>query len=203
MGLSEIINEDWYRSWSLKGTDGTWGYKTKDIPRIDPVRDGMDPRALGPVEELLDWRKSNSNDHRALDESMDYGYKSQTSLGGRYSFAGDPPKLESACMRRDRISSTINLLCNGTTENTDNEKHETIVLVSHGGIVSEFYANLTGNDSKNHGVAKYCSFSIYQNDIGNCKTAMGNGEATKNWTPLVVNRILWDDVQKLDSNEAR
>jgi broad specificity phosphatase PhoE len=201
LGLAESMNENWYRSWSLPGTDGTWGYKRQEIPHIDPVRDRMDPRALQPVDSLLDWKESIADTHEILDGIMDHQYKSRTSLGGDYSFAGNPPKLESAKLQCDRITRTINILSNEhhkqvttATRSIDKEDEETIVLVTHGGIVSQFYVNLTSNNLKKHGIGKYCSFSIYQFDEeANGKNIEKSDIGNEKWSSLVVNRVLWDD----------
>jgi broad specificity phosphatase PhoE len=200
LGLAESMNENWYRSWSLPGTDGTWGYKRQEIPHIDPARDRMDPRALQPVENLLDWKESVADTHGILNGMMDHQYRSQTSLGGDYSFAGNPPKLESAHFQRNRIARTINVLSNehhkqAATANgsIDKENEGTIVMVTHGGIVSQFYVNLTGNDLKKHGIGKYCSFSIYQFDEeASGKNIEKNDIGNEKWNSLVVNRVLWD-----------
>mmetsp|Transcript_26826 Transcript_26826/g.63051 ORF Transcript_26826/g.63051 Transcript_26826/m.63051 type:complete len:340 (+) Transcript_26826:59-1078(+) len=207
MGLSESINEDWYRSWSLPETDGTWGFKKKEIPHIDPIRDGMDPRALLPIENLLDWKRSMDDAHGILGGIMDHEYKSRTSLGGDYSFAGSPPNLETSHLQHNRIENTINVLTsqhfqqnNSAGEKNNEDNDTTVVLVAHGGIVSQFYVNLTSNDAKDHGFGKYCCFSIYQREE---KSTSENTEkdyiGNEKWTPLVVNRILWDDATREDT----
>ena len=204
LGLSESINEDWYRSWSLPETDGTWGFKRKEIPQIDPIRDGMDSRALVPVEKLLLWKERMDDTHGILHAMVDHEYKSRTSLGGDYSFAGSPPKLETSHLQRNRIDNTMNTLLSqhykqssteGEQVNEDNDT--TIVLVAHGGIVSQFYVNLTGNDAKDHGLGKYCCFSIYQSEKETkCENTEKDDMEKEKWTPLVVNRILWDDTTR-------
>ncbi len=208
LGLSESINENWYRSWSLPGTDGTWGYKKKEIPHIDPVRDQMDHRALKPVEALLDWKQSRdvTSFKKTLHSIMDHEHRSLTTLGGNYTFAGNPPQVENGQGQRSRISRTIDVLSEehlshfatskeSIDEDKAKERDETIVLVSHGGIVMQFYKNLTGNNSKMHGVGKYCCFSIYRNDTeASSKEVEEEDDAgNKKWTPLVVNRILWNE----------
>ena len=209
LGLAESINENWYRSWSLPGTDGTWGYKKQEIPHIDPVRDRMDIRALLPVETLLDWKESSdvTSFNKTLHRMMDHEHRSLTTLGRDYSFAGNPPKLENGQLQRSRISETIKILseehCN-TGESIDKEKEETILLVSHGGIVTQFYVNLTGNTSKNHGVGKYCCFSIYcsDNEAQSRDTKKNNDVGKEKWIPLVVNRVLWSNGKKNDFDKS-
>ena len=210
LGLSESMNENWYRSWSLPGTDGTWGYKKQEMPHIDPIRDKMDPRALQPVETHLDWKECSTVDtHGILDGMMDHDHQSRTSLGGDYSFADNPPKLESFRTQRDRMANAMNLLsnehCRRTTAGTDDdqiyrdnndEDETTIVLVSHGGPVTHLYESLTGNDWNEHGEGRYCCFSIYRNQEEISPDVENDGIK---WNPLVVNRVLWDD--DTDSNK--
>lgn len=211
LGLAESMNENWYRSWSLPGTDGTWGYKKKEIPMIDPKRDGMDPRALLPVETLLDWKQSKDTTSfkDTVHTLMDHEHRSQTTLGANYSFAGDPPRVETGQLQRKRISRAINILSNAhqnqhstSNESGGKEKDETIVLVSHGGIVTQFYVNLTGNKSKMHGVGKYCCFSIYRNDTeaSSSEVEQDDDSVNEKWTPLLVNRILWDEGKNSNFN---
>ena len=209
LGLTESMNENWFRSWSLPGTDGTWGYM-KEIP-INQFKDEMDPRARQPVETLLNWKDSISDTHGILDGRMDQDYQSRTSVGGEYSFAENPPKLESFLIQRDRMAKTMNILaesckhdrtssCIAPDEETDNEM--TIVLVSHGGPVTHLYESLTGNSWEEHGVAKYCSFSIYRNqeETSNLDDEKDVTEVKK-WTSLVINRVLWEDDKDDDSKK--
>ena len=209
MGLSESINENWYRSWSLPGTNGTWGYKKQEIPYIDPVRDQMDPRALKPAHTLLDWKESKdiSSFEKTLHDLMDHDHRSLTSLGRDYSFAGNPPQLETSQFQRNRISRAIKILterhCDTATttaftEEEEEEKNETVLLVTHGGIVTQFFVNLTGESSKKHGIGKYCSFSIYRSEkeASSHDTDTDDDSGKAKWMPLVVNRVLWNDEKK-------
>ncbi len=201
MGLSESINENWYRSWSLPGTNGTWGYKKQEIPYIDPVREQMDPRALLPAHTLLDWKESKdtSSFQKTLHNLMDHEHRSLTSLGRDYSFAGKPPQLETSQFQRSRISRAIEILterhCDIATTADEEEKDETVLLVTHGGIVTQFFVNLTGGSSKKHGIGKYCSFSIYRSEMeaNSHDTETVDESAKEKWIPLVVNRVLWND----------
>ena len=81
-------------------------------------------------------------------------------------------------------------------ESIDKKNEKTIVLFTHGGTVSQFYVNLTGNNPKKHGHGKYRnneevkSPNTERNDIGNEK-----------WIPLVENRLMWDDGKKHESSK--
>jgi broad specificity phosphatase PhoE len=193
-GLAESINENWYRSWCINGTDGTWGYKRKEIPDLDPDKVHMDSRALQPVETLLNWKECPTDTADGIvNDMMDNNHQSRTSLGGAYSLAGgnrpnlDRPNLESFCTQRDRMAKTINLLSD--EHSLDGNDDETIVLTSHGGPVTHLYESLNGNDWTEHGEGSYCCFSIYQK-VEEDSTS-DNNDGNK-WTPLVVNRVLWD-----------
>ena len=189
IGLAESINENWYRSWCINGTDGTWGYKRKEIPDLDPDKVSMDPRALQPVAKLLDWKKRPTDAADGIvNEMMDNNYQSRTSLGGSYSLAGgNRPNLESFRTQRDRMAKTMNLLSD--EHSLDGNDDETIVLCSHGGPVTHLYESLTGNNWTEHGEGRYCCFSIYQKEEEGSTSDDNDGSK---WTPLVVNRVLWD-----------
>jgi hypothetical protein len=57
-GLAESINESWYRSWALPGSDGTWGFRLPGQEIIDPVT--LHPASKQPVGSLLDWKATLS-----------------------------------------------------------------------------------------------------------------------------------------------
>lgn len=173
LGLSESINENWYRSWALPESDGTWGYKKKEIPY--PESNTMHPDSIGSImgTNIMNWKDCpdndmvqhyhhrdsvpTDNDNKDGDETvtstiMDYNYQSVTSLGGDFSY--HPNRFESKKMQRSRMEETMSVL-------SDQHIDETIVLVSHGGPVTHLYENLTGNHWTSHGECSYCSFSVY------------------------------------------
>lgn len=206
LGLAESINENWYRSWSLPGADGTWGYKKKEIPLQDLPMDQIDPRALQPVGNLLDWKESTPDTNGIVNRMTDHEYEPLTSLRGEYSFLGNPCKLESFSTQRQRMANTMNLLSDkhrkheATSTEGIGTEDETIILVSHGGPVTHLYESLTGNGWHEHGVGKYCCFSIYQSEEEPCAPKTETNEnGNKKWIPLVVNRVLWDDGKKNES----
>ena len=65
-GLSESLNESWYRSWSIPGTDGTWAYRKKDLP--NPDIGTLHPAAQSAVQPLLlDWKNKNKHARKQQD----------------------------------------------------------------------------------------------------------------------------------------
>ena len=173
-GLSESLNESWYRSWSIPGTDGTWAYRKRELPNPD-IRT-LHPAAQLTVQPLLyGWKNKNKyggpqednnemdvdkdddNDEAkvSLQAFLDMDHESITTIDVPYSYA--TKTFESQKTQRRRMHDTLNTLA----------KHhpgETIVLVSHGGPVTHLYESLTGNHWDTHGEPKYCSYSIYQQD---------------------------------------
>lgn len=219
-GLSESINENWYRSWAVPGTDGTWGYRKQDLPNHDI--DTLHPAARAPVQPLLlGWKRrgcdrpdddnvsDSDEEDKALQYLTDFNHQSTTTIDVPYSYS--TKTFESFKTQRKRMADTLNALAN-------RHAGQTIILISHGGPVTHLYENLTGNHWDVHGESKYCCFSIYQKletDNGdeevNDKTLqqgqkdnsiVGGSESKQStngiangsqWNPLVVNRVLWDD----------
>ena len=57
--------------------------------------------------------------------------------------------------------------------------------------MTHLYESLTGNKWDQHGVARYCCYSIYQ-----------QGEGDDKWKPLVVNRVLGEEEAKPTDEDA-
>jgi broad specificity phosphatase PhoE len=147
-GLAESINESWYRSWSLPGADGTWGFRVPGQERIDPVT--LHPASKQPVGSLLDW-KATLSAPTGGNPNLDLNYASITSLKSQYCF--HPKLLESSQDQRHRMMETVSKLSQPGT---------TVLMVSHGGPVTHLYEEMTGNDWSMHGESSYCCYSIYQ-----------------------------------------
>ena len=153
LGLAESINESWYRSWALPGSDGTWGYKPPGVKRKDHVIDPetLHPLAKSPVQPLLDWKahaKAEADEDSSL---LDFSYQSSTSLETPYCF--HPPLMESRDDQRRRMFQAVEAV---------GKPGKTILLVSHGGPVTHLYEELTGNPWHVHGESSYCCYSIYK-----------------------------------------
>jgi broad specificity phosphatase PhoE len=120
LGLAESINENWFRSWAVEGTDGTWGYLKKTMPELDPMT--LHPASLMPVQPLLDW-KASGDETAASCPCMDSAHTSKTTLETPYQF--HPPQFESFKTQRTRMEQTL-------TQLSDDHIDETFVMVSHG-----------------------------------------------------------------------
>lgn len=122
VGLSESISQNWYRSWAISGTDGSWGYGKDDCPDpslLDP--DSLHPSSKEPVQPLLDWKQATSDS--ILEKKMDVGHVSKSAIDIPYSL--HPPIFENYKTQGRRMHDTLNQL---------SEQHldETILVVSHG-----------------------------------------------------------------------
>jgi broad specificity phosphatase PhoE len=123
LGLAESINENWFRSWAVEGTDGTWGYLKKTMPELDPIT--LHPASQMPVQPLLDWQASG-DETAASHPCMDPAHTSKSTLDTPYQL--NPPKFESFKMQRTRMEQTL-------TQLSGDHIDETIVMVSHGTYV--------------------------------------------------------------------
>jgi len=123
LGLTESLNENWYRSWAVPGTDGTWGYQKQEKPLTELDRSTLHPAAKDSVKNVLDWKLATSDDDDNIREYMDFHHVSKSTIDTLYCM--DPPKFESFKMQRGRMFNTMELL---SDENND----KTIVMVSHG-----------------------------------------------------------------------
>jgi broad specificity phosphatase PhoE len=211
-GLSESINESWYRSWSLPRSDGTWGFRMKgggndDDASVLTDQSRLHPKASIPIQSLLsEWRTttscstdSNTNDDYHDDllllSNVDYTHESKTKITSPYQLY--PRHLESRHDQRRRMYQTVQEL---------KVPGQTIVLVSHGGPVTHLYEQLSGNTWQVHGESTYCCYSIYQQQVGppppTTAPNTNHGEHQKNdinsnnndnWTPIVVNESKYLD----------
>jgi broad specificity phosphatase PhoE len=155
MGLAESMNEAWFRSWALPGSDGTWGYGSRDY---DP--ETVHPLARQPIQSLLtDWK---------ADESFDLSYESHIDvLTKPYSFS--PPLFETGEEQCSRMKTVANALRQVGT---------TILFVTHGGPMSSLYEEITGEQHV-HGEAGYCTYSIYKYHDGDGGANVGQWEAVR------------------------
>ena len=56
--------------------------------------------------------------------------------------------------------------------------------------MTHLYEKLTGNHWNDHGVSKYCSFSIYQKE-------------RERWEPILINQILYEEEQGNKSTQDK
>jgi len=190
-GLSESFNEQWFRSWSLPGADGTWGFRINGNTTIDA--ETLHPWAKQPVQNLplfTDWKEDEcvvGEDDAATGSGLDLTYEPQTNIPNAYSF--HPCNLETReqqCARMKQVVETVSsssagmLEPNGDDNQARQQQPTTVLLTSHGAPVTHLYEELTGESWQKHGKSVYCCYSIYKSVVTN------DGTATK-WEPVVVN----------------
>ena len=202
LGLSESLNESWYRSWALPRADGTRGF----VPPEDRERgkkrrhlhefhdEELHPSSKVPAQGLLEWKdvvahslhEQDAKCNELLIKLQDTVYESSTVIVPPFALR---PKvlLETKKEQEERMHS---VLANKAADMT--AKNQTLLIVSHGGPVTHLYTRLTGNNWTEHGEPKYCCYSIYECDLDQ------EGDGEKVWKTLLVNQSeyleeLWSD----------
>ena len=214
LGLTESLNESWYRSWALPGADGTWGFVPPE-EKTPPNRrrhlhefaaEELHALSQVPAQELLNWQGVVTHTLHPADEAsnalletlQDTAYESKTAVATP--FALKPKVLvESKKEQMERMHQVVQVASdkalsddNSNSNNDNNLGGQTILLVSHGGPVTHLYTKLTGNDWSVHGDSKYCCYSIYELCHG------ADDTVDQKWKPVVVNQSqylddLWSD----------
>ena len=210
LGLTESLNESWYRSWALPGADSTWGFVSYDDKTTHKRRrhlqefaaEELHPLSKVPAQELLDWQdvmthtlhEEDKLSNELLERLQDMTYKSRTTIAPP--FALHPKVLvESKNEQMERMHEVVQVAAEqAVNESATDSEGQTILLVSHGGPVTHLYTKLTGNNWSMHGDSKYCCYSIYEM----CHDDGDNTNGQKKWKPLVVNQSkylddLWSD----------
>lgn len=166
-GLSESFNEQWYRSWALPGTDGTWGFKLphEESTGIDPAT--LHPWSKEPIQKLPLFSHCLAD---GVTPQVDAKYKSQTTIDIPYTF--DPRQLETRDAQCERMKATVNAVT---------QEGHTVMVTSHGAPVTHLFEALTGQPWKNHGRSVYCCYSLYRQNP--------NGQ----WEALAVNQSRYLD----------
>ena len=125
LGLAESINENWYRSWAIPGTDGSWGYMKQELPYDELDQSRLHPASVEPVQGLLDWKVTQSDvSLKWVHSAMDLEYTSKSNIESPYCM-GHPHMFESQNMQRRRMADTLELL-------SESHVNETFAIVSHG-----------------------------------------------------------------------
>jgi hypothetical protein len=116
-GLIESLNESWYRSWALPGSDGSWGYGNRHY-EIDTLHE-MSKR---PVQDILRdaCRKEDPSYSATSAMWIDTTYSSQVPITEPYSL--HPYLMESRSHQRQRMKQVAQTL---------------VEAVSHGGPVTK------------------------------------------------------------------
>lgn len=162
MGLSESINESWYRSWAMPYSDGTWGLCPKGESSLDTST--LHPLARQPISNLLNWKSTIDATKSANNLLFDFDYASKIELND---YSLEPRYLESRDDQRRRMRTTVEQIWQPGT---------TVLLVSHGGPATHLFEELTGKEWKEHGESSYCCYSIYR-----------RSSESEDWESLVVN----------------
>jgi broad specificity phosphatase PhoE len=150
-GLMESLNRNWYNSWALPGSDGTWGYRMPphQYQRLR-IPDDLHPAACLPVQSSILPRWKSAIDP-SYSHELDGAYESISRIVSPYAL--HPPRFESRREQQKRMRETIELLA---------QPGRTIVAVSHGGPVVHLYESVSGQGWENHGAPSYCCFSVYR-----------------------------------------
>jgi len=196
LGLSESLNESWYRSWALPLADGTWGFRQFDSDGKrralqDYKAEELHPSSHIPAQELLKWQDvSHPEPPMLLETLQDKSYISTTGITQPYALQ---PKLlvETKKEQRDRMYQVI---ANKAPEFTG----RTILLLSHGGPVTHLYEKLTDQDWSVHGESKYCCYSIYEGSFPAAEEGTNDTIQQPQWKSLLINQSqyledLWSD----------
>ena len=194
-GIVESLCEKWYRSWSLPGADGTWGY----CP-AKPIVDGgsvwdvdvttLHPKARVPAHELF---LPPTDMEAILRQTCGEAIQSRSTDIVNASYTNSAvPLTDEFCWGRFE-SRKMQLARAKTLADTLAARHptETILLLSHGSPVTHIFEVVSGKDWTVHGVSGYASFSTYQHESVE-KTNVCWKEA------IVVN----NSTHKLDENSA-
>jgi broad specificity phosphatase PhoE len=199
LGLTESLNQSWYRAWALiQLSDTTWGFvppgPSRELHEYETHE--LHPSSQMPAEKILDWKNVmtvslcdiDKVSNAKLLELHDMDYHSSTRI--EKEFALKPTcLLETNKEQEDRMyqvlkEKVLSCIKEGVTR--------TLLMVSHGGPVTHLYSKLTGNNWHCHGESKYCCYSIYQFD-----SVESNGDMPS-CKPLLVNESkylddLWSD----------
>jgi broad specificity phosphatase PhoE len=200
LGLTESLNQNWYRSWALLAlSDTTWGFVPHGPRRelYDYKRHELHPSSQVPAQNILNWKDVTTHTLSDLDKTsndllsklQDLEYESTTTI--EKDFALKPQcLLETKTEQEDRM---YQVLANKVASGLQEGQCQTLLMVSHGGPVTHLYTKLTGNNWHSHGESKYCCYSIYQ-----FEQAEDVNTSMPSCTPLLVNESkylndLWSD----------
>ncbi len=214
-GLVESLNKNWYTSWCLKDSDGTWGGREgyqNSANDEDDLEISIDPRARDNASTLLlnaediatflsnydgcmeDDSSSILSPYKSLSSMInvteDYHDKEVAGMMMVESMKDSPytwGKFETRNEQQDRVENVVCKLSN-------RHSHGTILLLSHGGPVTHLYERLINDNWKSHGISSYTCFSIYQQKnqaMEEHEHAVSKDVSRDNnhseWIPLVVN----------------
>jgi broad specificity phosphatase PhoE len=214
-GLVESLNRNWYASWCLKTSNGTWGGPNGfDTKYEDPdLLHGMDSRANDDAHVLL---QDGSNVSKFL-SSYDGNDSDKSLVSTPYEDDFCPMQLSSLVNRdghRDEMVSPMqdakfkwnnfetkkgqqDRMQNVVAEISKRHPNGTILLVSHGGPVTHLFERLMNDSWETFGVSTYTSFTVYQDE--SCVEDEKCDE--KRWKALVVNDDSHVKAMKMESSD--
>lgn len=199
LGLTESLNQSWYRSWALSGlSDTTWGFVAPGPRRelSDYGTSELHPSSQVPAQNILNWKDVTTQPLSDLHEKsnalllkhQDTAYESSTDIEKEFALKPNVV-LESKTEQEDRMYQVLEKKVASCTEDGTSQ---TLLMVSHGGPVTHLYTKLTGNNWHSHGESKYCCYSIYQFESTESIGGLSSCQ------PLLVNQSsyldeLWSD----------
>lgn len=133
IGLSESINQNWYRSWAISGTDGTWGYNKEHDINTFAVND-LHPASKEPIQlsPILNWKSIDKDETLTM---IDDAYVSKSKIETPYILFPEP-KFENYETQRNRMLQTLEQLTSDTNDDNHSNNVKVIVMVSHGKLSS-------------------------------------------------------------------
>jgi broad specificity phosphatase PhoE len=199
LGLTESLNQSWYRSWCLPDSDTTWGFcpkgtRRRELHEYDATE--LHPSSIVPVQRILNWKdvethsvhESDFVSNELLRKHQDLVYDSSTTIDR--DFALKPTVLLET--KEEQEERMFQVLQRKVEQFSNSEKeNKTFMVVSHGGPVVHLYTRLANASWQSHGNSKYCCYSIYEYDPD-------HSDGGSSWTPLLVNESkyldeLWSD----------
>ena len=225
-GVVESMTENWYKSWCLEGSNGSWG----GPPNVTNPNELMrNERANQPAHNLLRTGRevhsyfSMQPETDARDDSIQYCFNPNKLVPHKDLASILAPSNDSIFQYpsiQEGTAATAYLkrpICDfsyhwGNFESGLDqqdrmhhvieslaEKHEgeTILVVSHGGPVTHLFERLMKAGWEEHGLASYACFSVYEK--------LTKGEPTEeqqesaSWQSLVVNESCHVQAMTLDS----
>lgn len=205
-GLIESINEDWYRSWSLPGSNSTWGYRM--VPKHEkepPISlEDVHPMAKAPVQNIITrleetlaqklelQNNQNLNNNNNINDTKKFQQEADPVLyvdPNHISFQKSIHSLSTApyqwghfethAQQNCRMQSVVDQLA---------QRHagETIIIVSHGGPVTHLYKSMMKGspfvkEGVSHGLSKYTCCSLYTT------TSEPTKDSSCQWENLLLN----------------
>jgi broad specificity phosphatase PhoE len=190
-GFSESLNDSWYRSWALPGSEGTWGYRINRSNEYDIKTIHMSGKVS--VQESVIKMTENyttDDDHNSIDTL----YESLGPITKPYNFYTH--LTETAPEQRERMTKTLEAIIatsslresTTTTGSTSrpSSRERTLVVVSHGGPVTHLFESLMNKNWHVHGEATYCCYSIYK-------------KCSNKWEAICINQSKYLHDEKLES----